>query len=68
MRIIGNGFVATQILRSQLIFGNGFGGDLFVMWIRHYGLISLATNSTSAAAQELFTDIVFLDWVNVFAE
>jgi len=68
VRVTGNGFVATQIARSQLIFEDSFGGNLFVMWIRHYGLINPATNPTSTAAQELFTDTVFLDWANVFAE
>lgn len=38
------------------------------MWMRHHGHINAATNPTMPAGQEMFTDEVFLNWGNAFAE
>jgi hypothetical protein len=61
VRVTYNTFVATEVARSELTFGEGFGGGLFVMWMRHYGLMNRGIDHTSIGAQDLFTDTVFLD-------
>jgi len=68
VRIENGGFVATQIGRGQFTLGDGFGGPLLVMWMRNHGFLNTATNYTTAAGQEAFTDVMFLDWAHTFAD